>query len=231
MKNISFIIAILSAGLAYAQSTIGGSGAQQNYSSNYGNLQSFGYSVKLGNRLSQTDGSFYLFDNWNNIGAVYTEDKQKISILNINLNIERHTFESKINGDSIFTFNFNNINKFVINNKEYKNFYWDGDNKVYQVLYDNGSIQILKGFRVLFVSGTVNSMINRPRDKYIRKELLYLRKDNKISDFKLKKSHILKLAREKGVKAIDVELYAKTNNLSFKKEKNLKRIKRKKGAN
>jgi hypothetical protein len=224
MKNISFIIAILFIGFVYPQSTIGGSGAQQNYSGNYGNIQSFGYSVKSANRVPQTDGSFYLFDSWNNIGVIYTEDNQKIKILNINLNIERHTFESKINGDSIFAFNFNNIDKFVINNKEYKNFYWDEDNKVYEVLYNNGGIQILKGFRVLFVPGTVNSMISRPRDKYIRKEFYYLRKDNKISTFKLKKSNVLKLAREKGVKAMNVELYAKNNNLSFKKEKNLKKI-------
>jgi hypothetical protein len=224
MKNISFIIAILSVGLVYPQSAIGGSGSQQNYSSNYGNLQSFGYSVRSANRVPQTDGTFYLFDEWENECVIYTEDNQKITIKNINLNIERHTFESKINGDSIFAFNFNNIDKFVINNREYKNFYWDEDNKVYEIIYDNDGLQLLKGFRVLFVPGTVNSMISRPRDKYIRKGFYYLRKDSKINTFKLKKSQILKLVRELGDKAGNIELYAKKNNLSFTKEKDVKQI-------
>jgi hypothetical protein len=221
MKKILYIITILSVQMVYPQSTIGGSGSQQNFSAGYGNLQAFGYSVQSANRVPQTDGSFYLFDDWNNECVIYTEDNQKIKIYNINLNIERHTFESKINGDSIFAFNFNNIDKFVINNKVYKNFYWSEDNKVYEVVYDNGSLQILKGFRVLFVPGTVNSMISRPRDKYIRKAYYYLRKDNKISTFKLKKSQIL---RNLGKNTGDIERYVKTNNLSYSKEDDIKQI-------
>jgi len=224
MKKLLFIITILSTFLGYSQSSIGGSGAQQNLGGGFGNIDAFGYSVKSLNRIPQTDGTFYLFDKWENNCVIQTMDNQKIRIKNINLNIERHTFESQIDGDSIFAFNFNNIDKFIINNRVYKNFYWNDDIKVYEIVFENEDFQILKGFRVLFVQASVNPMLKRGRDKYVRKEAYYLRKDNKISTFKLKKKKILKLVNGDVEKANEIENYANNNGLSFNKETDVIKI-------
>ena len=43
---------------------------------------------------------------------------------------------------------FNNIKKIVINNKIYKNFYYDDDNRVYEMLYDTDQYKFMKGFEV-----------------------------------------------------------------------------------
>jgi hypothetical protein len=223
MKKIILFISILSLGFASSQNSVGTSGYPTDL--NY-NIKTFGSAAMFFNpkRKMQIDGTFYLFNQWENDCVIYTEDNQKFVLNNINLNIERHMFESKIEGDSIFEFHFNNINKFIINDRIFKNYYWDEDNQVYEVIYDNNDFQILKGFRVMFVESSPNPKVNRKRDKYVRKEYYCLRKDNKIKTFKLKKSHVLKLVDGDIDKVNMIETYAKNNQLSFKNEKDVQII-------
>ena len=110
-----------------------------------------------------------------------------------NLNIERNTFESKVSGDSIFTFNFNNINKFVINNKAFKNFYYKNQNRVFEIVFESKEFSILKGYRVELIEGSVNPMVNRKNDKYVQKFSFYLRQGDNIKPFKVKKKNVLSL--------------------------------------
>lgn len=229
VKKIFFIISILSVGLVFSQSSVGTAGDQQSLNVNVNRLVSYNFktnasSLTFYNPKRRTDGTFYLFDDWNNYCIIHTEDNQKFVLRNINLNIKRNTFESKVEGDSTFTFSFNNIDKFVINGRTYKNFYWDEDNNIYEVIYDSSDFQLLKGFKVKLIEGSANPMVNRSSDKYIRKEYYCIKKDDKIYPFKLKKNRILKLVNEDIEKANMVEVYAKNNNLSFKKEKDVIKI-------
>ncbi|MBT8268784.1 MAG: hypothetical protein KJN59_06120, partial [Bacteroidia bacterium] len=79
-----------------------------------GNIRSQGSSAYFVNPPREIEGSVHLFDNWNNRAVIYTVDNQQYLMKNINLNLQRHTFESKIAQDTLFTFNFNNIDKFVV---------------------------------------------------------------------------------------------------------------------
>ena len=227
MKKILLLIAFVIAGtFTFAQSgqeLAVNSGDAFTRMSNT-NKGTFGASTLFYNPKRRTDGTVYLFENWDNTGVIHTSDGQKFLIRNINLNIERHTFESRVSRDTLFTFNFNNIERFTINGRNFKNYYWDDDNKVYEIVYDNGDFQILKGFRVLLVEGSANPMLNRSVDKYVRKEYYYIRKDDKIKVFKLKKNKILKLVDGDEAKAEKIEEYAKNNNLSFKREGDVKKI-------
>lgn len=223
MKKIFFFITIIMSVSVFSQNSVGTSGYQTglNYS-----IKNFGTALMSYNtkKQTQTDGTFYLFDKWVNDGIIYTEDNNRYIINNININLESHSFESKVEGDSIFIFNFNNIDKFIINGITFKNYYWNEDNQIYEVIYDNSDFQILKGFRVLLVASSPNPMLNRNRAKYVRKVYYCLRKDNKIKPFKLKKSHILKLIDADAEKADKIETYARNNNLSFKNEKDVQII-------
>jgi len=124
----------------------------------------------------------------------------------------------------LFTFNFNNIEKFVVNNKVYKNFYWNDDNRVYEIIFDGDDFQILKGFTLNLVEGSANPMLGRKNDRYIRKEKYFVRQDDKIKPFKLKKKRVLKLVEGDQEKARLIMNFADQNDLSFKKEYDLKRI-------
>lgn len=185
---------------------------------------SFGSSVYFVNPKRLIDGSVYLFDDWNNRAIIYTTNHEKYALYNINLNIKRNSFESKVGNDSLFSFSFNNIEKFVINNRVFINYYWDNDNRVYEEIAKNKDFEILKGFNIKYVEGSSNPMLNRKNDKYIRNETYYVRKNNKIAFLNLKKSRILKLLELDDEKEAKVLNYADENKLSFKKEEDLKKI-------
>lgn len=184
----------------------------------------YGASALFFNPKRKVEGSVYLFANWNNYAIIHTSDNQKFILRNINLNLKRNTFESKIGQDSLFTFSFNNIDKFVVNSIVFKNYYWDDDNRVYQVIFEDDNFSILKAFSLKLVEGSANPMINRKTDRYIKKERYYVKKDDKIIQFKLTKKRILKLVGDDENKALEIQEYAKGNKLSFKKENDVQKI-------
>ena len=172
-------------------------------------------------------GSAYLFDEWNNDGEIQTLTGERFLVRNINLNISRNAFEAKINNnDSIFSFNFNNINQIIINGKKYKNFFSDGDNRVYQIIYSDNTFSLLKGFSVKLVSGSGNPMVNRSNDKYVKKREYFIRyvKPNSIQDFKLNKRSLNKLVQNSPKGFSNVLSYIESNNLSYKNEEDVIRI-------
>ncbi len=172
-------------------------------------------------------GSAYLLDEWNNDGEIQTLTGERFLVRNINLNISRNAFEAKINdNDSIFSFNFNNINQIIINGKKYKNFFSNGDNRVYQIIYSDKTFTLLKGFSVKLVTGSGNPMVNRSNDKYVKKREYFIRNvnPNTIQDFKLNKRSLNKFVQNSPKDYSTILGYIESNNLSYKNEDDVVRI-------
>ena len=172
-------------------------------------------------------GSAYLFDEWNNDGEIQTLTGERFLVRNINLNISRNAFEAKINdNDSIFSFNFNNIKQIIINGKYYKNYFYNEDNRVYELVYSGKTFSILKGFTVKLVTGSGNPMVNRSNDKYVKKESYFIRSTVKktIESFKMNKRSLIKLF-EKNLKDVSrIQAFIDSGNLSYKDEKDVIRM-------
>ena len=164
-------------------------------------------------------GSTYLFDEWNNDGEIQTVTGERFLVRNINLNLSRNAFEAKVNdNDSIFSFNFNNIKQIVINGKSYKNYYFNEENRVYELIYSNENFSILKGFSVKLVTGSGNPMVNRSNDKYVKKESYFIRdaEDKSIQKFKLNKRSLGKLFSNKDLDLERIERFSSSKRISFK---------------
>ena len=172
-------------------------------------------------------GSAYLFDEWNNDGEIQTLTGERFLVRNINLNISRNAFEAKINdNDSIFSFTFNNIKQIIINGKSYKNYFYNEDNRVYELIYSGVDFTILKGFSVKLVTGSGNPMVNRSNDKYVKKESYFIRssQNKTIESFKLSKRSLNKLFENSSMDVSRILAFIDSNNLSYKDENNVIRM-------
>ncbi len=194
----------------------------QAVSTGLSNMSSHGASFYFRNPKRIVDGSFYLYENWKNSATIFISDNQNFTLTNINLNLKRNTFETKVASDSLFTFSFNNIDRFVVNNKIYKNYYFNDDNRVCEVIFESDDFSVLKGFKVELIEGSANPMVNRLRDKYVRKHDYFLKSENTIKPFKLKKSRIMKLVDAS--KTDQILEYVRQNKLSFKNEADVRTI-------
>jgi len=229
MKFTLSLACLLTFAIASAQTTETTSGVTNNSSeamltASNGMKSAYGASAYFVNPARAVDGTVYLFEDWNNAGVIHATTNQRYSLRNINLNIERNSFESKVGRDSLFSFNFNNVEKFVINGRIFKNYYWNDDNRVYEIIYESKDWSIIKGFKIVEVTGSANPMLNRTRDRMVRKTFYYLKDDKGINTFKLKKSKILKLVNGDEAKSDKIVAYAKANKFSFKREDDLKKI-------
>jgi hypothetical protein len=221
--RISVFIIFLVSNFIYSQTNI-----QTDFRSAVsGETSNFGTSFFYNQPNKVVLGSAYLFDEWNNDGEIQTLTGERFLVRNINLNISRNAFEAKINNnDSIFSFNFNNINQIIINGKKYKNFFSDGDNRVYQIIYSDNTFSLLKGFSVKLVSSSGNPMVNRSNDKYVKKREYFIRyvNPNSIQEFKLNKRSLNKFVQNSRKGFSNVLSYIESNNLSYKNEEDVIRI-------
>ena len=225
MKIILSLACLLTISSALAQNNdniVNNTAVTMDQASNAGQ-SSYGASAYFVNPARAVDGTVYLFEDWNNAGVIYAAN-QRFSLKNINLNIQRNSFESKVGQDSLFSFNFNNVEKFVINGRTFKNYYWEDDNRVYEIIYESENWSIIKGFKIVEVTGSANPMLNRSRDRMVRKMFYYLKDDKGIHSLILKRKKILKLVKGDGKDIEKTANFAKANKLSYKKEEDLRKI-------
>ena len=169
-------------------------------------------------------GSAYLFEEWNNNAEIQTLTGERFLVRNINLNISRNAFEAKINdNDSIFSFTFNNIKQIIINGKSYKNYYYNEENRVYELIYSGRNFTLLKGFDVKLVTGSGNPMVNRSNDKYVKKESYFIRSKSEktIENFKMNKRSLNRLFEKSAVDLNRILGFIDSGNLSYKDEKDV----------
>lgn len=229
MKNFLTFLSIITVSFVSAQDS---AVVNDNVINNAASLQraasavqsSYGSSTYFVNPARPVKGSIYLFEQWENRGVLVTIDKQRFGMKNVNIDLKNQSFQSKFSKDSIFNYNFNNIDRFIINNKVYKNFYYNEDNRIYEILHETPEYALLKGYKVDLVEGSANPMLNRKTDKYVQKYSYYVKTENAIKQFKLGKKSLLKLLGTDKATADKIVKYAKTNNLSFKNDQDVKNL-------
>ena len=218
MKNILAVLCLLLSGSVYTQTNFNAGLSMGGNDTNFGS--SFFYNTR-----NIVLGSVYLFDEWNNSAVIHTLSNERFLVKNINLNINRNAFEVKLaDSDSIFSFNFNNIKRIVINDKTYKNYYYNDDNRVYEIIYQSNKFSIMKGFSIKVVSSSGNPMVNRSNDKYARFSSYFIKQKNSIKPFKLRKRSIYNLLDGDKNAISRLESYVSNNNLSYKREKDVVQI-------
>lgn len=171
----------------------------------------------------KTEGSTLLFEGWESKGTIVLGDKN-YSIKNLNYDIKKDQFLTRINQDSIFVFDFNNIDKIILNDKTFKQIY---DNKlnetnIYEVIFEDENFSLLKDYYVYVIEASPDPMLNRPNDKIKTNSSYFVFKNNLMEPFKWNKRSILDLVDED--KKDEFEKYIKKNNLSYKEESDVSKV-------
>ena len=226
MTRFFFYAFLISITYSFSQNNSISTGSQASDNLNRGNDMSYGSSMTFYNPKRFIEGTYHLFENWNNTATIYTISDEKFLVKRINLNLTRNSFEAKISdSDSIFSFTFNNIEKIIINNKTYKNYYYNDNNRVYEMLFDTDKYKFLKGFKVKLITGSANPMVNRPNDKYVRGEEYFIMINGSISPLKkLKKKFIYKLLDLNNLYTSKLDAFIELNLLSLKKEEDIVKL-------
>jgi len=169
------------------------------------------------------EGSALLFEDWENEGAVILGDKS-YRLNNLNYDINQDEFLSKISEDSTFVFDFSNIDKVVVNDKLFKQYYNPSQqkNKIYEVIYENSDYSLLKGYFIVVIEGSPDPMLHRPNAKIRKKSEYFILKNDMIEPFKWNKKSIAGLVE--GDKKGDLEKYVKKNKLSYNDESDVNLI-------
>jgi len=218
MKNILTVLCLLLSGSVYTQTNFNAGISIGGNDTNLGS--SFFYNTR-----NVILGSVYLFDEWDNSAEIHTLSSEKFLVRNINLNINRNAFEAKLtDSDSIFSFNFNNIKQVVINDKIYKNYFYNDDNRVYEIIYETEKFSIMKGFSVKLVKGHYNPMVRISNDKYSKFSSYFIKLNNSIKLFKLRKKSVINLLSADKNSISRLEIYVNAKRLSYKKEKDVIQI-------
>lgn len=167
-------------------------------------------------------GSAYLFDSWEQPAKVDV-DKKRYIFPRVNYNVFRGEFMSKMENDSIFILNFKAIDRIIINNRTFRNIYnsKEGTYNAYEVIFENKEFAIVKGYNVSFVKSSPNPMVNRPKPKVKKTSSYFILKNGQLSSFKFKKSGFLSILGAKAEKALAI---SKAQQLSFKKDEDVKKI-------
>lgn len=183
----------------------------------------FGSSSLIRNPSKSIEGSVHLFDDWSNRGVAVVSQDQKIRIQNINFNVQRNTLESKLNRDSIFTFNVSLLEKIMINNRTFKHMYFPikKGTRLLEVIGASKDISIYKDYEIDVKEGNPNPMRGALKDKFIIRDYYYIQNGEDFKKFKLRKKSILKVM---GDKATAVKTFADNNKLSFSKEEDVSKI-------
>jgi len=171
----------------------------------------------------KTEGSPLLFEGWDNKGTIVLGDKN-YRIKNLNYDIKKDHFLTRINEDSIFVFDFNNIDKIILNDRTFKQFYDTKLNKtnIYEVIFEDDDLSLLKSYSVNVIEASPDPMLNRPNDKIQKNSSYFLYKNKLMEPFKWNKKSILSLVDENNKD--EFEKYFKKNNLSYKEESDVSKV-------
>ncbi|XRE44061.1 hypothetical protein ACIVBQ_002265 [Tenacibaculum discolor] len=167
----------------------------------------------------EINGTPYLFENWNNLSIITLTNGKEYKLNNINFDIKKKKFVSKISNKKLFI--FENIKKVTIKGKKYI----EVNNSFYQkIFYKEKGLSLLKKFKLKEVKPIINKMTYQVIKKgtYKKIEEYFVKKEDKLKEVKLKRSSILKeFSKDLQVK---VKKFSKQESLSFKEEGDLFKI-------
>ena len=184
--------------------------------------KSGGFTGVFYNRVTPTEGTIYLFDNWEQSAIVHRVLDDKFLVKRVNFNLNKMSFDAKITeSEDVLSFSFDGIDKIEIDNKVFKNILHNKSNRIFQIFYSDDNVKFMKGFDIKLIKASKDPMVNRPNDKYVKSESYYLMNKGVITKIKLKKKAIYKTLELNKGEISNIDAFIKSTSISLKKEQDI----------
>lgn len=230
MRSLLLLLLLLSFVSVNAQESISGT-ITANISAGY----SGGVWTKSDGNSSKVTGSPYLLDKWKNSSRIYSVGERVQRVPFLNFNIETKNFETRLLktegaivnsvSDSVFVFDSNYIIKVLINNREFRKVKspTTGKKEFMEYVSKAGNFELYKSYILSIEEGKLNPLTQQSMsaDKFVRKQIYFIKDDEGIKDFKMRKGSFLKLF---GSHKKLVNKFINENKLNLKKDFHIKRI-------
>lgn len=213
---------ILSIFTALAQNTTGegDSNPINNTRQGFGRFESFDMSVGFVNPRTRTEGSAYYFEDWDTEGVIYIKDKGRVKIKKVNINLYDSTLEAIYDENSVFTFDSDNLVKIVIDDKVFRPFLVNGKLKIFELFFKD-NIAIYRFYSTSYSHGSVNPMVNRKTNKYVKNARYYQYRNDELTKIKLSKKSFAKHFQSELLTKDSILDHITKNKLSLNKETDL----------
>lgn len=169
------------------------------------------------------DGSPLLSREKHNVLTIYSKDNKVFTFSQGNYNAKEDKFVVWLTKDSIYQFSNSEIDSTTINNLKFKRIKSQIDERNYAILAETDAFSVVKGYFFSTIEADINPLTGKKlnKDRIVIKETVFTYKNGNLEEFKLSKKHILKLLSNKKK---EIQGYVSKNNLSYKSERDLKRI-------
>jgi len=173
----------------------------------------------IGELNDRRNDDIYMSNNWDNEGVLYLNDKS-YSLSNINFNVTKNSFDSRIDRIKLFAFSNSSLDSVEINNHLFKKI----DGIFYEVIFEKDGSYLLKKHDIKVTKGAINRLDLSEGKSFTSLIYKYLIKsDNKFRKFDLNKRSIVDLIDDEKEQDKLVE-FVKDGRLSYKKEEDIKEI-------
>ena len=106
--------------------------------SGFDNDKPGGFTGVFYNRVTPTEGTIYLFDNWEQNAVVHRILEDKFLVRRVNFNLNKMSFDAKITeSEDVLSFSFDGIDKVEINNRVFKNILYNKSNRIFEIFYSD----------------------------------------------------------------------------------------------
>ena len=217
MKNLIFLLLILVSFTSFSQDEPEDTDSRNDV---VGDLNRRGTGLWMKPlRKATVKGDVYLFDNWKNLGAIFTEQGSKYNLKSINYDTKQDRFVTRLAPDSVFVFSAQSIKQVKLKTKNYKRYFNQGVYKYYEVLAYAKGLELLKKSKKELKKGAKDPFTNGYKsDRYILITKYFFNSNLEIKELKLRKRAFLGFFGEDTKK---IKQLMSKHKLSYKKEKDL----------
>ena len=192
-------------------------------------IQGNAYAIDMDLAVSSINGeigtknSAYYFDDWDTKGEIFVKDKGKVRIDGVNLNLFDNTLQAVYEENKVFTFDSDRLMKIVINDKVFRIFEIDNKLRIMELFYESKQA-VYKYFDVKYVPGSLNTMLNRSANKFIKNEKYFILQDGELLRIKMTKKAIAAQLETETIGQEAILSFIKKGKLRVKKEEDFVKV-------